>query len=156
MGDFNCEMTEQAMQIFCDTYNFTNLFKSPTCFKNPKNPSCIDLMLTNWSKSFISTQVLDTGLSDHHKMCITVSHAHLPKMKTKTVTYRSYKKFNQCNFKYELRSALNHNMGYEDFENIFVNTLNKHAPLKTQIIRANETPFMNKEIKKSIMKKIKK
>ena len=41
-------------------------------------------------------------------------------------------------------------MGYEDFENIFVNTLNKHAPLKkTKIIRANETPFMNKEIKKS-------
>ena len=29
MGDFNCEMTEQAMQIFCDTYNFTNLIKSP-------------------------------------------------------------------------------------------------------------------------------
>ena len=75
MGDFNCEMTEQAMQIFCDTYNFTNLIKSPTCFKNPKHPSCIDLMLTNMSKSFISTQVLDTGLSDHHKMCITVSRA---------------------------------------------------------------------------------
>ena len=90
------------MQIFCDIYNFTNLIKSLTCFQNPKNPSCIDLMLTNRSKSFTSTQVLDTGLSDHHKMGINVSRAHLPKMKPKTVTYRSYKKFNQCNFRYEL------------------------------------------------------
>ena len=55
-------------------------------------------------------------------MCITVSRAHLPQMKPKTVTYRSYNKFNQCNFRYELRSALNHNMGYEDFENIFEHT----------------------------------
>ena len=30
MGDFNCEMTEQEMQIFCDSYNLNNLIKSPT------------------------------------------------------------------------------------------------------------------------------
>ena len=29
--------------------------------------------------------------------------------------------------------------------------LDKHAPCKTKIIRANEAPFMNKELNKSIM-----
>ena len=153
MGDFNCEMTEQAMKIFCDTYSFRNLIKHPTCFKNPNNPSCIDLILTNKSKSFINSQVVETGLSDHHKMCITVSRTHLPKMKHNIVTYRSYKHFKLYNFRNELGVALSkHNdVCYEDFENIFLKLLNKHAPMKRKIIRANEAPFMNKDIKKSIM-----
>ena len=49
MGDFNCEMKEREMQIFCDSYSLNNLIKSPTCFKNPLNPSCIDLILTKAS-----------------------------------------------------------------------------------------------------------
>ena len=44
MGDFNSEI-EPAMKEFCDTYNFRNLVKSPTCYKNLLNPSCIDLIL---------------------------------------------------------------------------------------------------------------
>ena len=153
MGDFNCEMTEQVMQIFCDTYNLSNLVKSPTCFKSTKNPSCIDLILTNRPNSFINTQVVETGLSDHHKMCITVSRVHLPKMKPNTVIYRNYSKFKQCNFRYELTNALNihKNMVYEDFEHIFLTILNKHAPVKKKVTRANEAPFMDKEIKKAIM-----
>ena len=31
------------------------------------------------------------------------------------------------------------------------NTLHAHAPCKTKVIRANEAPFMNKDLKKSIM-----
>ena len=46
MGDFNVEPTEHAMAEFMQTYNLQNLVKGPTCFKNPENPSCIDLILT--------------------------------------------------------------------------------------------------------------
>ena len=35
MGDYNCEVVEQAMHVFCETYNLRNLIKVPTCFKNP-------------------------------------------------------------------------------------------------------------------------
>ena len=101
MEDFNCEMPQQEMQIFCDSYNLNNLIK---CFQNPQNPSCTDL--TNRSKRFMNTLVLETGLSDHHKMCITMSRAQLPKMKPNTVTYRSYKHFRKCDFKCELSNAL--------------------------------------------------
>ena len=47
LGDFNSEFSEPCLNDFCDIYNLKNLGKKPTCFKNPDNPSCIDLFLTN-------------------------------------------------------------------------------------------------------------
>ena len=51
--NINAEMTADAMQIFCDTYNIKSLVKEPTCFKNVINPSCIDLILTNGFSSHV-------------------------------------------------------------------------------------------------------
>ena len=44
--------------------NLYSLIKQPTCFKNPENPSCIDLILTNKPNSFQTKCVIETGLSD--------------------------------------------------------------------------------------------
>ena len=79
LGDFNSEMGDNTMAAFGDTYNLTNLIKEPTCFKNPLNPSSIDLILTNRSRSFQNSQTLETRLSDHHKLTITVIRAFFPK-----------------------------------------------------------------------------
>ena len=38
-GDFNAEMSENAMIDFCDIYNLKNLIKDKTCFKNVEHPS---------------------------------------------------------------------------------------------------------------------
>ena len=65
LGDFNSEMHEYAMKEFTETYNLNNLVKDPTCFKSHLNPSLIDLILTNRSRSFQNTQTIETGLSDH-------------------------------------------------------------------------------------------
>ena len=35
LGDFNSEMCEDAMQVFCSTYSFKCLVKHPTCLKVP-------------------------------------------------------------------------------------------------------------------------
>ena len=37
------------------------------------------------------------------------------------------------------------------FEEIFLKTLNVHAPLKKRFLRANNSPFMNKQLCKAIM-----
>ena len=42
---------------------------------------------------------------------------------------------------------------YEEFEIIFLSTLNLHAPLKTKLIRANHAPYMTKPLRKAIMKR---
>ena len=51
---------------FCETCNLTNLIKHPICYKNPDNPMCIDLILTNIPCAFQGTCVIETGLSDFH------------------------------------------------------------------------------------------
>ena len=54
LGDFNACVGGEPLDTFCKSYCFTTLIKQPTCFKNPENPSCIDLILTNKPRSFQS------------------------------------------------------------------------------------------------------
>ena len=79
VGDFNSEMTESTMENFCGTYHLHNLIKAPTCFKKSDKPSSIDLLLTNFPKSFLKSQTLETGLSDFHKLTLTVLKIHYKK-----------------------------------------------------------------------------
>ena len=91
--DFNCEMSDEVMQNFCNTYNFKCLVKEATCFKNVHNPSCIDLILTNRPLSFQNTNVIETGLSDFHKLTLTVMKSTFQKQVPKIFHYRNYKRF---------------------------------------------------------------
>ena len=43
-----------------------------TCYKNSDKPTCIDLTLRNCPGSFQISCVVETGLSDFHKMVVTV------------------------------------------------------------------------------------
>ena len=60
------------MYSFCENYNLKTLIKQRTCYKNPDNPTCIDLILTNIPLSFQNTCGLETRLSDFHLMTLTV------------------------------------------------------------------------------------
>ena len=53
----------------------------------PHKPKYIDLMLTNWNRSFQKSCVIDTRLSDFSKMTVTVSTSHLKKVGRKIVYY---------------------------------------------------------------------
>ena len=81
LGEFNVETEEVDMLDFLNIYNLKNLVKRKTCYKNPKNPSCIDLILTNSHRSFQNTNVFETGLPDFHKMTVSVLKLHFPKQK---------------------------------------------------------------------------
>ena len=37
------------------------------------------------------------------------------------------------------------------FEKIFISTLDKHAPLRKKVLRANHAPYMTKTLRKGIM-----
>ena len=133
--------------------------KQQTCYKNPENPSCIDLILTNSHRSFQNTNVFETGLSDFHKMTVSVLKSHFPKQKPNIVSYRSYKRFRNNSFRTELDNELLKydlcNIEYQHFLNIFLDILNKHAPIKKKYIRANQSNFMTRKLSKAIMKRSK-
>ena len=65
--DFNSEPSDNAMIEICKVYKLKNLVKGAMCYKNPKKPSCIDLILTNRPRFFHRCHIIKTGLSDFHK-----------------------------------------------------------------------------------------
>ena len=152
LGDFNSEMTENAMIDFCEIYNLKNEVKDPTCFKNVENPSCIDLISTN--RLELPKNSSSTGLSDYHKILITVLKSYFKKKRPKIVLYRDYKDFSNTNFIEYLNSILishdTNNIGYDVFQQIIMNLLDEFVPIKRKYIRANEGPFMNKELRKTV------
>ena len=83
------------MKTFGEIYKLRNLIKEPTYFKNPENLTSIDLILTNQPLSFKNTYVIETELSDFHKMVLAVMKMHFPKMKPQVITYREYKDFHK-------------------------------------------------------------
>ena len=71
LGNFDVEADDQTMKTFCDKHNLASLIKQPKCY-NPSHPKCIDLILTNVTRSFQTTSVIETGLSGFHLMTLTV------------------------------------------------------------------------------------
>ena len=49
-------------------YNYVTwvVFKIPTCFENPKRPTCVDLILKDLTKTLQNANVIETGLSHFH------------------------------------------------------------------------------------------
>ena len=43
---------EQRMKVFRENYNLTSLIKQPKSYKNPNNPTCSDMILSNTPKAF--------------------------------------------------------------------------------------------------------
>ena len=153
-GDLNAEESETTMSEFMGLYDLKCLIKEKTCFKSLQNPSCVDHFLTNSPKSFQNTTVLSTGMSDFHKMIVTVLKTTFPKSKPKEIAYRDYKKFDRDVFRKELKEQLNsdNNFGnYAYFEKTYLDVLDKHAPMKKKRIRANQVPYMTKALRKAIM-----
>ena len=102
MGDFNMTTSNQILSQFLDTFVLSPLNIRPTCFKNSKNPSCIDLLLKYFKPSFMKTNVFETGISDHHKMISTIMKLHITRESPKTKYYRDYRKFEIDYFSSEL------------------------------------------------------
>ena len=156
LGDFNLCMEDSPMKTFDKIYKLSNLKKEPACFKNPQNPTCIDLILANKPLSFKNTNVIETKLSNIHKMIAAMMKMHFPKMKPQVVSYRKYKDFLNETFLGSLRCELNvqrqflNEKGLDAFSSNCAEFFDKHVP-KKRYIRSNHKPFINNEISKAIM-----
>ena len=71
-GDLNIDVENPILKEFLDSHNAQSLISDKTCFKSLLNPSTIDLFITNSPKSFSSSCAVSSGLSDFHKMILTV------------------------------------------------------------------------------------
>ena len=79
LGDFDIEPEEAKMSEFLNMYSLKNLVSKNTCFKNPEILLSIELILTNCSRSFQNTAVIEIGLSDFHQLKCTALKQCYPK-----------------------------------------------------------------------------
>ena len=130
LGDFNSCRDDSPVIACCETYKLRNLVKHSTCYKNPQNPLCIDLFLTKKLLTFQTTTVIETELSDFHKMVVAIVKMSFPKMKLKVMRYRNYKTFNNDAFVNSLRKELISQKKVLDFRfsEHCTKVLNKHVP----------------------------
>ena len=75
---------------------------------------------------------LETGLSDHHKMTITILKSHFKK--NDYYYYYNYKSLDDQKFRNDIIRRLEQfkTLNIDDFESVFMNT---HAPMKKKIVR---------------------
>ena len=95
---------------------------------------------------------LKTGISDHHKMIMTIFRSIFAKGKPKTFYSHCYKKFNLQQFQMELKEKLDGISinSFDIFLEEFGTRLDKFAPLKEKKIRFNNGIYMTKSLKKAI------
>ena len=68
--------------------------------------------------------------------------------------YRKYSNFSRKDFQSDLLLSIGDGKNnYLEFEKNFVETLNKHAPMKTKIFPENHKTHINKTLRKAILKR---
>ena len=95
-------------------------------------------------------------MSDFHKSVQSVFKTTFPKPKPKEITYTNFKNFSEEKFNQELGANLGEKCvkNYASFENVFLDTLNKHALLKKKSNKSKSCPISKEILKKSDNEKV--
>ena len=78
-------------------------------------------------------------------------------MKAREVSYRDFRDFKENNFNWDLQNRLSAQSveQYTPFEKVFLDVLNKHAPLSKKVC-ANHAPYITKNFRKKLQIHLKK
>ncbi len=156
MGDinidtFNKDFSSDYINLL-HTLDMSNLIKEPTCFKNVEVPTSIDHMCTNKPRFIKTSGVIDTGLSDFHRLTYMVFKSHKPKPLRHTLLYRSYKNSKPSEFVEELSRCPFHIANIFDevddqfyvFSSLFNTVVDNLYPIKQRDVKYKPPPYMNK------------
>ena len=93
-------------------------------------------------KSFHSSSVYGTGLSDFHRLTLTVLKTFHVKYIPKIIQYRDFSHFDNASFRADLLQKLSlKNVLPREFEKFKYISLNIHAPIKKKHVRCNQSPL---------------
>ena len=87
--------------------------------------------------TFQNTTTVFTGLSDFYKLILTVLKTSFTKSKPRKIIYRDYKNFDSVTFNDELKYVLAKEkiQSCTKFDEMFSQLLNKHAPMKSKLLK---------------------
>ena len=120
----------------------------------PSSATLLDIFLITSKVVVKSANVLDVGISDHSAICLCLCW-HKPKLPSSSVLRRSYKRFDPEKFIHDL-SLIPWSVG-EVFDNVddrldffnqmFLQVLDNHAPLRRLRVKRNGVPWVTKDLR---------
>ena len=163
MGDFNIDLLRKnnAWECALELVGLKQFIppKRTRIDARTGRESLLDHIYSNCSELIRNAMVDDLGLSDHFPISCDLNLNIAPERKThKTVTYRSFKHFNQSLFLHDLELAqfgcvfneTDPNKALEIWYDIFISVLDKHAPIRTRRVKqANMPPWITPELIKA-------
>jgi hypothetical protein len=165
MGDININLLKKNNNLneILTCFGLTNIVKGATCFKNPNNPSLLDVILCTSPRTIADSLNINIGISDFHNFTCAASKIEVSTINKTRIQYRSYKNFDEEHFRYDIScrlSKINDSAGEnEECNNEEITktvmyeiqeTLNKHAPIKVKYIKSNQVPYMHGKLRKAI------
>jgi hypothetical protein len=162
LGDFNVDLIKQNttwLNMIADC-NLTQLINTPTRV-TPTSKTLIDHIYTSHPYHVVEVCVPPFGCSDHFPVCLTwrKKGAKIPRATHKTISYRSFKTFNEPDFISDLSmSPINEIYNITDpdaaiqfWHEQFMLVYNKHAPLYTKRVKHYKKPeWLDEELQEAI------
>ena len=145
LGDLNCNVLRScpeatALLDFISSFNLSQLVDKPTRITETSQ-SIIDVIMTT-NKSMIGLcDVLTCSISDHNLIYIVLT-LKSPRNKASYITTQSYTNYNADKFREDLSLV-----PFHTFNTLFLDVLNRHAPIKRIKIKSRPNPFVTSEIR---------
>ena len=123
LEDFNACVDDEFLETFCKFYSLHSLIKQPKCLK----------ILTNKPSSFQNKCVIETGLSDFHRMTFTFANFLLKPLITGILKKIDNERFIDSLHYTLSEEQIDYSKNSDKFFEISQNVLHKHAPTKKSI-----------------------
>ena len=152
LGDFNRDLmnenTKKAWLEYMEPFGLNQKVNYATR-KTAHSQTLIDHIYCNVESNISSINVPEIGLSDHFPIFLTrKTNCTLPKFLHQTISYRSFKSFNEQDFINDLQSAPwdiikifdDTNDTLDSWSSMFIEIVDKHLPLKTLRVKRKQQP----------------
>ena len=163
LGDFNRDLmnenTRKAWLEYMEPFGLNQKVNYATR-KTAHSQTLIDHIYCNVESNISSINVPEIGLSDHFPIFLTrKTNCTLPKFLHQTISYRSFKSFNEQDFINDLQSVPwdiikifdDTNDTLDSWSSMFIEIVDKHLPLKTLRVKRKQQPkWLTPEIVEAI------
>ena len=153
-SSFQCTNKQIQLNSIYELYQLSQLINEPTRVTLTTS-SLIDHVVTNTPEKISQSGVVHTGISDHSLIYAIRKIKHFQK-NDDFVEIRNMKNFNENNFVNELLNqhwdciyffGKDPNHMWELWKELFLEVLNKHAPLQHKKPKPSKVPWITTEIK---------
>ena len=114
----------------------------------------IDIIATSHEQNILKTMTFANSISDHDLVGMIMKKNNR-KFKPRTIYTRNFAKYNEANYKADLRhldwknitQESDVNKAWDIFKSLWKSVIDKHAPLIKKRVRGRESPWFTNEIK---------